>query len=186
MYRNELYHVYNRGNNKETIFFSDRNYKHFLRLFNKYLKEYAKLYAHCLMPNHFHLLIRIKDIDKLEEEELSKLLSQKFRVLFMSYSKGINKERGRTGSLFQKNFKRKLIENESYFTSLIAYIHSNLVKAGLVSMCHQWKYSSYNSLLSLKETHLARHEVLDWFGGRVGFIRFHEECLDLDLPSLND
>ncbi|MEX0596412.1 MAG: transposase, partial [Candidatus Paceibacterota bacterium] len=113
MNRNELYHVYNRGNNKETIFFTERNYKHFLNLYDKYLKDYAKLYSHCLMPNHFHLFIRIKDLRWLEEDELSKKVSQQFRVLFMSYSKGFNKEHNRTGSLFQKNFKRKLVDTES-------------------------------------------------------------------------
>ena len=184
MNRNEVYHVFNRGNNKETIFFTDRNYRHFLKLFEKYLKEYAVLYAYCLMPNHFHILIRIKDVKSLENEELSRRLSLQFKYLFMSYSKGINKERGRTGSLFQKNFRRKLVDNEDYFTSLIAYIHLNPIKAGLVSKFEQWKYSSYRNLLSLDETLLARHEVLDWFDGRRNFIRFHEECLDLDLPSL--
>jgi REP element-mobilizing transposase RayT len=184
MNRNELYHVFNRGNNKERIFFTDRNYKHFLKLFEKYLKDYAKLYAYCLMPNHFHFLIRIKNLPLIEEDELTKRISQQFRFLFMSYSKGINKERGRTGSLFQKNFKRKLVDNESYFTSLIAYIHLNPVKAGLAFKFPNWEYSSYNALLSLNETQLARHEVLDWFGGRAGFIRFHEECLDLDLSRI--
>ena len=179
MMKNKFYHVYNRGNNKELIFFTDRNNKHFLKLFDKYLDYYAVLYSYCLMPNHFHLFIRIKDLSEFEDDELKQRISHQFKLMFMSYSKGINKERGRTGSLFQKNFKRKLVDNEDYFTSLIAYIHLNPIKAGLVSKCDEWKYSSYNFLLSLNETRLARHEVLEWFNGRQGFVRFHEECVNL-------
>jgi putative transposase len=56
-----FYHIYNRGNNKQEIFFEEKNYHHFLNLFQKYLASFVDVYAYCLMPNHFHFLIRIKE-----------------------------------------------------------------------------------------------------------------------------
>ena len=179
MKRNSFYHVYNRGNNKESIFFSRRNYIHFLRLFDKYLYDYVELYCYCLMPNHFHFFIRVKELNHLEENELGRQLSLCFRYFFMSYSKAINKEQKRTGSLFQKGFKYVLVDNEEYFTSLVTYIHLNPVKANLVDNCGDWEFSSYNDILSLAPTSLARNQVLNWFNGFNGFIKFHDECKEL-------
>jgi REP element-mobilizing transposase RayT len=62
MEQGHFYHVYNRGNNKQPIFFERRNYIHFLSLFKKYLSGYADVYAYCLMPNHFHFLIKVKEL----------------------------------------------------------------------------------------------------------------------------
>jgi len=55
----EYYHIYNRGNNREDVFFEERNYRHFLSLYAKYILPNADTYAYCLLRNHFHLLVRI-------------------------------------------------------------------------------------------------------------------------------
>ena len=62
-----FYHIYNRGNNRQNIFFEERNYLYFLRLFEKYLFNLVDVYAYCLMPNHFHFLIKIKDANQTSE-----------------------------------------------------------------------------------------------------------------------
>ncbi|MDB5227104.1 MAG: hypothetical protein JWN78_1297 [Bacteroidota bacterium] len=67
-YPGEFYHLFNRGNNREIIFYTDENYHYFLRQFDKYLTGFIDIYAYCLLPNHFHFLIKIK-----EEEEISKI-----------------------------------------------------------------------------------------------------------------
>ena len=85
-----------------------------------------------------------------------KTVSEQFRKLFISYSQAINKQENRTGSLFQKNFKRKEIKKESYFTWLVFYIHSNPVKAKLSKTFSSWKFSSYNALLSQNATMVMR------------------------------
>ena len=57
---NQYYHLYNRGNNKEALFKEGRNYYYFLDLYKKYIYPMADLYAYCLLPTHFHFIIRIK------------------------------------------------------------------------------------------------------------------------------
>ena len=68
MDQGSFYHIYNRGNNKEKIFFEEKNYRHFLKLFDKYLSPYVDVYAYCLMPNHFHFLIRVKMVEEQTSE----------------------------------------------------------------------------------------------------------------------
>lgn len=100
------YHIFNRGNNKEDIFREAVNYDYFLQLLKKYIIPIADVYAYCLLKNHFHFLLRIKDAQDLppkfcERPHLA------FSHLFNAYTKAINKRYGRSGSLFQEHIKRK-------------------------------------------------------------------------------
>src|SRR5690606_23871260 len=116
---NRYYHIYNRGNNREKIFLESRNYEYFLLLLEKHIVPVANVYAYCLLSNHFHLLIKTKNI----EDEI--IISRSFSNFFNAYTKAINKGYNRTGSLFQDRFKRIMVENEEYFKTLILYIHLN-------------------------------------------------------------
>ena len=180
MEEDKVYHIFNRGNNKEKIFFSKKNEHYFMKLFHKYLDDYVERIAHCLMPNHFHFMIKIKigevkSRQKIVEEDwFSKKVSEQFRRFFISYAQAINKQEGRTGSLFQKRFKRVEVADDAYYSWLIAYIHLNPVKAGLCKRCEDWQFSSYREILGLKKTKLRSSEILEWFGGRKAFIEFHE------------
>tara|TARA_B100000965_G_C19599194_1_gene761686 strand:+ start:180 stop:431 length:252 start_codon:yes stop_codon:yes gene_type:complete len=78
---NELYHTYNRGNNRERIFFEKDNYLFFLKKIRIEVTPLADLLAYCLMPNHYHLLIRVKRVDGLNDEQISKRLSRKLGTL---------------------------------------------------------------------------------------------------------
>ena len=98
LYRYKLYHIYNRGNGNENVYYIDENYYYFLRQYDKYLSESVDTFAYCLLPNHFHLLVRIK-IDNPETA------SENFRKFFISYSMSINKQEKRRGNLFQRGFK---------------------------------------------------------------------------------
>jgi putative transposase len=172
-----FYHIYNRGNNKQNIFFEEKNYAFFLAQLSKYIVPIADIYAYCLMPNHFHLLVRIKYFDKNDNTGLS-IPEKAFRDFFISYAKAINKMYDRTGSLFQYKFKRKEIKRDSYFSWLFHYIHLNPVKAKLADNLHSWKWTSYKALLSEKETNIKREEVLEWFGSKQLFIDFHLNNID--------
>jgi len=188
MEKGRFYHIYNRGVNKAPIFFEPRNYRHFLSLFDKYLGQYVELYTYCLMPNHFHLLVKIKDSKErndwkreavfkkvsLENNEISIVFSTKlsrldraFRDFFISYAKSINKAYGRTGSLFQQGYKKKIVNSESYFSYLIQYIHNNPVEAGLCNKPEDWMYSSYNSIIKKVGDNEMTKYILDIFGGKV-------------------
>src|SRR5690554_3535460 len=119
-----FYHVYNRANGSEKIFLTNKNYVFFLKKYTQYLADIVDTYCYCLMPNHFHFLIKIKDekeldltiqgLKKLEASELNKLISKRFSNFFSSYTQSLNKIEGRKGSLFMKNFKHKRVTSESY------------------------------------------------------------------------
>jgi REP-associated tyrosine transposase len=185
MYKDPLqpgfyYHIYNRGNNKENIFFESKNYSYFLMLWKKHIHPVSLTFCYSLQPNHFHFLVYTK------EDRSATEISKAFSNCFNAYAKSINKMYGRTGSLFQERFGRKLITNEKYFLEIIYYIHSNIQKHGLYDDFKKYPYSSYTSLLSHKPTLLQREEVLEWFGGRKAFIDFHEGNQELMVEYLKE
>lgn len=174
-YSNQFYHIYNRGNNGEKIFFTEENYAYFLRRYDHYISNFAETYVYCLLPNHFHFIIKV--IDKV------KIVNQ-LRLFFLSYSKAINQQTGRTGSLFQKRFKRTIIEDNSSLIRATLYIHSNPVHHGMCEDFRNYVFSSYPLIISEKIANLKRKEVLEWFGGRAGFIKAHEQKLaDFDAEK---
>lgn len=144
------YHIYNRGNNGETIFRTAENYRYFLQLFAQHIEPVATTFAFSLQPNHFHFLNYIRT----DEEQRSWLLAQggqgcqlseswqpcppsrAFKNLFIAYSMAFSIRYERTGSLFQKPFKRRLVDSDRYFAVLVRYIHRNPQKHGLISDFH--------------------------------------------------
>lgn len=103
LYPNNLYHIYNRGNNKQKIFFTKNNYHFFLQKMKIELKPFSDIICYCLMPNHFHFLISTyNNFDPLQ-------LSNGFKTLLSSYTKAINLQEKRSGSLFQQNSKAKCL-----------------------------------------------------------------------------
>ena len=161
-----FYHIFNRGNNKQPIFLEDANYFYFLKLVKKHILPIADIYSYCLLNNHFHLLVKIK-------EECEKNPSQSFSNLFNAYSKAFNKRYKRTGSLFQRPFKRKRITEEDYLRQLILYIHLNPENHGVVDDFEIYPFSSYSSILSNKPTNLKRIEVIELFHDKENFIFMH-------------
>lgn len=180
------YHIYNRGNNRETLFRSDENYRYFLKLYALHVEPVAVSYAYCLLPNHFHLSVRIRTEEEQRKwarefgtedfsvDRLPLSPSRQFANLFNAYAKAVNKAFDRTGSLFQKPFHRIPVTEQSYLVRLVCYIHRNPQRHGLIDDFTQWPYSSYPSLLSNLPTRLDRERVLGWFGGQDGFRRTHQ------------
>ena len=163
--KDHYYHIYNRGINGGDVFFTDENKMFFLKQLNKYLSGKISLYAYCLLDNHYHLVVKL-----LEEGEL---VTQSFSNFLNSYVKAVNKENGRTGSLFEKHFKRIKLDNEEYLKHLIIYTNLN-PKHHLDLNCEFFRFSSYQSILSEKETKLERLEVLELFGGIENFKFCHK------------
>jgi len=171
------YHIYNRANGREKLFVNDDNYKFFLKQYESYVSQIADTFAYCLMPNHFHFLVKIKS-----EKELSALLgfqtltgvklSQQFSHLFNSYTQAFNKQQGRRGSLLSRAFNRKKITSEDYLKNTINYIHQNPISHHYVSDLEKWKYSSYLSIINDKPTKLKKQEVIDLFHDKQNFIDY--------------
>jgi REP element-mobilizing transposase RayT len=138
------YHVYNRGRNGESIFFEERNYRFLLRQVKQRVSSMGiTVIAYCLMPNHYHFLLRQDG-----ETPISLLMQRTFN----SYSKAINVAYHRSGPLFDGPFKAIPVTGETYLLHLCRYIHRNPVEAGMVAHPAQWPYSNY----------------LEWVGQRTG------------------
>lgn len=137
------YHVYNRGNRKQNIFLVNRDYERFLKRTKQYKDKFGiTILCYCLMPNHFHFLLR---------QELDVPLTSFMLRLGTSYAKYFNIKYGEVGSLFQDRFKAKLIETDAYLLQLSRYIHRNPVEIllrtpGVELASYRW--SSYSCYLS--------------------------------------
>lgn len=171
----KVYHIYNRGINSAELFFESDNYDYFMKLYGNHIDPIADTYAWCLMKNHFHFLVRIKD-------EMSKTPHQSFSNLFNAYTKAINKRYNRHSSLFQRPFKRKLVDNEAYQKNLILYIHNNPVNHGICEHPMDYAWSSYLTCVSDKVTNLKKDEVLDLFADLENFKVAHK--FSINLPDL--
>ncbi len=188
MFPEKYYHVYNHANGDENLFRTGENYHYFLKLWAKYTEPVADTYAYCLMPNHFHFLVRVKSEEEIFQQlnltglqDLSGLISKQFSNLFNSYAKAYNKMYDRRGSLFNRPFKSKEIDNESYLTAVITYIHRNPVHHGFCDALEDWPHSSYQTHFLDTPTKLKREEVVEWFGGREQMKQAHR--LEASIPD---
>ena len=143
--KGELYHVYNRGNNRDKVFYSHRNYLFFLEKINAYVLPYADVLAWCLMPNHFHLMVYINEVELMPSNALNqanvsdpltsservavrtRTLNQSIGIMLRSYTNAIHKQEGRTGALFQEETKAIMLSDDisyipSYFPSAFGTI----------------------------------------------------------------
>ncbi len=181
-----FYNLYNRGNNKEHIFKNDNHYIYFLTLVKKHLLPICSIYSYCLLPNHFHFIIRIKDFEALPEKirKGKSKLHQPFSNLFNAYTKAVNKQYKRTGSLFQEHLKRIQISNEAYLCNLIVYVNTN-PKHHSFSEFENYKYSSYKSLISTKPTLLERSVVVQLFNDIDNF-KFVHNKKKFDIEVISD
>ena len=197
LFYGNYYHIYNKGINGANLFYSKRNYEYFLHLYKKYIFPVADTYAWCLMPNHFHLLVRIKEEgEELNLKEVDILtpvrvlnpdrgsdkrpIHLNFSDLFNSYSQAINKQEIRTGSLFQRPFKRINIDTENYLRKLVVYINNNPVKHGFVNLPEQWAFSSYNSIIAHKTILLGKKKVISWFDDLDNFKAVHKHSVQIN------
>lgn len=172
----KYYHIYNQGVNNTNLFKTADNYEYFLTLYDKHITPIAETIVWCLMPNHFHLLVKIKPLTGFEtlsgvEEDNNKIKPphQYFSNLFNAYTQAFNKMYKRRGVLFQRPFKRKLIDNERYFINLVLYIHNNPVHHGFVENAIEWGWSSCLTCLSSKPTKVEGEFILQQFGGLDNF-----------------
>lgn len=189
------YHVYNHASGSENLFKTEGNYRFFLQKLDEHLSDYIEILAFCLMPNHFHTLIRVKTITELSSYALGYLISyeslndcicRKYNNFFIAYSMAFNKQQKRKGNLFCKPFKRIIVDKEEYFTKLIHYIHYNPVHHGFVKEIHEYKWTSYQRYLIDKPSKLPKEMILEWFGGKEKFIAFHSLKMSDNFSTINE
>lgn len=179
----QYYHIYNRGNNGENLFFEERNYEYFFKLYIRYIYPIADTYAYCLMKNHFHLLVRIRLNTDLSGQSTPDY-SKQFSNLFNAYTKAINKTYQRSGNLFQRPFKRILVNSNSYLMNLVVYIHRNPHKHGFTDDFRTYPYSSYQTIYQQKKSRINGQEVMSWFQNPKLFVEAHDKLDELEIQHL--
>ena len=161
----QYYHFYNRGNNRQAVFFERENYLYFLRGIKKYLRESMDILAYCLMPTHYHILVRVRSIMSQTSEdsagkEVSKAVSLAMQKFGISYTKAINKRFDRVGALFQGQFQGKPIQHYTHLLNLCVYVHANPVKDGLAALPEDWEFSNYPEWMNLRAGSLVNREFI--------------------------
>jgi putative transposase len=149
------YHVYNRGNNRQAVFFEPANYLYFLRKLRQHIAPHSELLAYCLMPNHFHLLLCPRHTSQTTHP-----LNRAVGTVLSSYTQGVNRDLERSGSLFQARTKAQpLATDEAYLRTCFHYIHQNPVRAGLIGRLEDWPYSSYRDYAGLRNGSLCNQTM---------------------------
>jgi putative transposase len=163
----QTYHLYNRGVDRQPIFFRPENWKYFIERLRHYFQpELADILAYCLMPTHYHLMVTLK------VDDFSTRVMQPFSV---SYTKAINRQQERVGPLFQGPFRATWVDKDSYLAHLSRYIHVNPVTAGLATRPEDWAFSSYRDYASLRDGTLpATNVILSQFPSRQAYREFVE------------
>ncbi|MFH1782358.1 MAG: transposase [Candidatus Omnitrophota bacterium] len=147
---NAYYHVITRGNQKRNVFRESTDYENYLSRLKKYKVKYnVSIYGYCLMPNHIHILARLKDAKKI---------SDFMHDLNLSYTNFFNEKYKKVGYLWQGRFKSKIVSDERYLLDCIAYIECNPVRAELVKSVFEYSYSSYSERILEKPK---EREILD-------------------------
>ena len=220
-----IYHIYNQGNNRQLVFYNRDNYIYFLRKLRIHIMPFADVLAWCLMPNHFHLMVEVKQVEveslapafsegfsqsetltkpkgsialsipEIRSEPFIKPVKTTFNhsigVLLRSYTRAINVQENRTGSLFRKKTKAICLNeingiSSHWYTSFgvtfmkvdipeyqypqvcFNYIHLNPVKAGLIARAEDWEFSSYIDLVGIRDGNFVNRERVEKLGLKCG------------------
>lgn len=222
-----VYHVYNRGNNSQTVFFTHENYLFFLEKMRKYMLPHSDILAWCLLPNHFHLMIAVKKVaveiseqvtsdgfkldpmtrahrinnqgsstthpmnfsHRMSSNEPAKYrsLNDSIAIMLRSYTRAINKQYQKHGSLFEQHTKALCLtepqgvspayfnthfgmmgnldlRETNYLNVCFDYIHLNPVNAKLVNMTEDWEFSSYRDYFCGRKGKLINRELAKELG----------------------
>ena len=189
----EKYHLFSRAVGNEKLFLEPRNYVYFLDKLFFHTVGVADIFTYSLLPNHFHLVVRIKDeetiIDHFETvkkktfdqsiHNLPDFIMERFSNFLNCYTKSFKNMYWRKGALFMDYLRRNKVEEDVDFSNFILYTHKNAVHHGYTRKIGKWEYDGYHLLVGNEPTNLLRSEVLDWFGGKDKFIAFHDRAVEI-------
>ncbi|MFQ5867696.1 MAG: transposase [bacterium] len=145
-----VYHVLNRGNGGLEVFHKDRDYEAFIDLMREAKARYAvKIFAYCLMPNHFHMVVV-----PIQAEELNKGM----QWLMTSHVRRYHRHYGTSGHIWQGRFKSFIIQEDNHLLAVLRYVEGNPVRAGLVNSAKDWSWSSHRGAIG-ERSHLLVDEI---------------------------
>ena len=143
-----IYHVINRGNGGQVVFQKDKDYEAFVNLMKEAKIRYAiKIFAYCVMPNHFHIVVMPH-----QSEDLSKWM----QWLLTSHVRRFHMHYGTSGHIWQGRYKSFLIQKDSHLLTVLKYVESNPLRAGLVNSANNWLWSSHGESI-----HKGGHSLID-------------------------
>ena len=209
-----IYHIFNQGNNKQKIFFNKENYLYFLRKVNDHIKPFTDILAWCLMPNHFHLMVfvrettRLMNLDEetdttrlttssrqtsLKDESISKQLTRSIANMLSSYTRAINKQQNSSGSLFRPKTKALCLTKIDK-VSKAWYVLNGVINLNFQVPEKQYPNVCYNYILfnPVKSGIVKRNEdwefssFLDTIGLRDGKLISKERIEEIGLEILVD
>jgi len=203
------YHIYNCGINGCDLFKSENDYLRFLEAYKKYMQPVSDTLAWCLMRNHFHVLIKIKEEkeivsfhrlihnqgvkplvgipsgneknfrDDKEWKSRKPTPSKQLSHLFNGYAQYFNKKYDRHGSLFEKPFRRKLIDNDTYLRQVMLYINTNPIHHKVSENIQMYPWTSYLECISEEANIVSKHHLSELFGDVDHIKSLHKEKVDL-------
>lgn len=139
---NFVYHILNRGNGRQEVFHKNQDYQAFIGLMKEAKSRYSvKIFAYCLMPNHFHMVLVPNRAD-----ELSKWI----QWLMTSHVRRYHRHYKTSGHVWQGRFKSFVIQQDSHLLTVLRYVEGNPVRAGLVSSAKDWLWSSHRETIGEK------------------------------------
>jgi len=182
----QIYHIYNRGTEKRRIFENKREYKRFIQTLQYYQlqgpkpkfsnfikyklfnpnpnKKIVEIISYCLMPNHFHLLLK-----QLKEGGISEFI----RKLSDSYTKYFNIKHDRVGALFQGPFKAVLMEGDEQLIHVSRYVHLNPIASFLVKNLGDYEWSSFKEYTEKGDSNICnKNEILNFFKSQDEYKKF--------------
>ena len=159
-----IYHIFNRAISNELLFREERNYKFFLQRYGYYLKELVDTIAYCLLPNHFHFCVLVKNNQEAHRN---------FSKLFQSYALSFNRTYHRKGSLFDRPFKRERVENDAYVSRLIRFIHQNPQLHGIIEDFSMRAHSSNKECFHKTGNSILSDYVQNWFMSEGEYLAYH-------------
>ncbi len=179
-----FYHIFNHGVAERNLFREPENYRHFLNLYDKYISPVADTFAWVLMPNHFHMLLRINNPDRVISPvrvvPVDNQPSIQFSKLFNSYAQTFNRRFNLRGTLFERPFKRKLIITEESKKNVLLYIHNNPVHHGFCNHPVEYLWCSFLDCISQTPSNLKRDQIFDWFNGKANFMTMHDSNPEIE------
>jgi len=174
-----IFHLLCRGHNRNPIFYDTEDYLHFLQGMKRFLLPVVDILVYCLMPNHYPLLVRIRD-----HVQDPGLLSNAMQRLIISHTSYMNRKYGRSGALFQGRFQSRQITEHAYLRTVCIFIHGNPVKDGLVSQPEDWIYSNYREWIGQRDgTLVNRRFIEEYFDSSGKYAGWVHEALRVKRPT---
>ncbi len=177
---NKYFHIYQKAENGYNLFPSEEAQEIFFNALHKIINPYAKLMGYCLLPDHYHLLIKVKDeiYQRRGFPGISQLLTLSLRKFIRNYNLWLDREFGIKKKLLRSLPQIVQIQGEEKFKEILAGIHLNPLYHKLTTNPLNYIWSSYQSIINKSSQNLNFEDVIKHYGNAIEFKEFHYKPLN--------